>query len=142
MDENYELPPHDLKVEEEVLGYMLLEKENALSLAPKLCDGDFYIAPHMIIFSFIDRLVLRVKDCSIVLLAEYLDRANMLRWVGGESYLLQLIEAAPKDDKTANALVHILKAYTRIRKAIETHDDTATDADRAKHNPQNGEGRV
>ena len=89
------LPPHNLEAERSVLGALLLDVHTASPALQILGDDDFYLEPHQRIFHAIVDLYDRLSSADLVLVTDALSRQGQLEKVGGEAYILRLVEEVP-----------------------------------------------
>ena len=87
-------PPQDLDSEQATLGAMLCEREAALLAIGSLTTADFYHEPHRKLFAVIAELA-AAGPLDIVTVTSALNERNQLAEVGGQSYLVELQDAAP-----------------------------------------------
>lgn len=89
-DEYGHLQPQDLKLEEAVLGALLVEKDAYFHVADILTPKSFYDKKHQVIFEAIRRLHIEDKPLDILTVTEELRRAGTLESAGGPFYITQL----------------------------------------------------
>ncbi len=113
------VPPHDLQAEMGVLGSMLLSQEAIYLARQRLNAESFYKLAHQDIF----RAVLELADAhnavDIVLLRDELSRREKLEKVGGQGYLVELMEAVPTS-ANAEHYISIVWEHGVRRQLIET----------------------
>lgn len=100
------LPPHNLDAEQSVLGALLIDRDAIIRIASYVKAADFYRAAHTYIYEGIVSLYNRREPTDIVTLVDELRRTGRLDDAGGETYLVELIQAVPTS-------VHI-EYYARI----------------------------
>ncbi len=100
------LPPHNLDAEQSVLGALLIDRDAIIRIASYVKAADFYRAAHTYIYEGIISLYNRREPTDIVTLVDELRRTGQLDNSGGETYLVELIQAVPTS-------VHI-EYYARI----------------------------
>ena len=87
--------PYNYEAEVSVLGGMLLDKL-AITKALELLDDDcFYHEGHRVIFSNIRRMFEKNQVVDIVTLTEQLRKSGKLDVVGGQPYLVQILNTVP-----------------------------------------------
>ncbi len=136
------LPPHNLEAERSALGALLLDVHTASSALQLLTEEDFYLEPHRRIFHAIADLYDRLSSADLVLVTDALSRQGQLEKVGGEAYILQLVEEVPS---AANALYyaklvheaairrHLVESCTAIiRDAYESGSEADNQLDKAE----------
>ena len=89
-DEYGHLQPQDLKLEEAVLGALLVEKNAYYQIADILKPESFYEKKHQVIFEAIRRLYIEEKPLDILTVTEELRRVGKLESAGGPFYITQL----------------------------------------------------
>lgn len=92
--------------EQSVLGAILLDNSIMDQVADILDAEDFYTGAHRTLYQAITTLLSRGEPADPVLLLQYLQKNDVLQSVGGDGYLVELIETVPA---TANA-----SAYARL----------------------------
>jgi replicative DNA helicase len=101
-----QLPPHSLEAEEAVLGSLLIDPDAILDIASFLKPGAFYREQNKWIYQAILDLHEARDPLDFVTLTETLRQRSQLEDVGGEAYLISLLNAVPT---SVNA-----KSYARI----------------------------
>lgn len=89
------LPPHSLEAEEALLGSLLIDPDAIFDITPFLRADAFYRAQNRAIYQAIIALNDRREPLDLVTLTEELRRQEQLEAVGGEAYLISLINAVP-----------------------------------------------
>jgi replicative DNA helicase len=84
------MPPQDVKLEEVVIGAMLLEKEAYTIVADILKQECFYREEHQYIFEAITKLSLNGNPIDMLTVTEELRRMGKLEEAGGAFYIAQL----------------------------------------------------
>ncbi len=113
------VPPHDVQAEMGVIGSMLLNAE-ALHLArQRLSEESFYKLAHQDIFSAVLQLADQHNAVDLILLRDELARREKLEKVGGQAYLLELMESVPTS-ANAEHYVEIVREHAIRRHLIET----------------------
>ncbi len=112
------VPPQSIEAEQSVLGAMLIDEE-AIGVVIEVIDqASFYAEAHQRIFAAILELYNRRKNVDLITLGDELKSNGQLDFVGGVTYLTQLIEMVPT---AANAehYAHIVKEKHIQRKLIK-----------------------
>lgn len=93
--DSHKLPPQNLDAERSLLGALLLDVHANSPVFQELIDHDFYLQPHKDIFRCIANLYDQVNGADLVLVCESLTKQGLLDKVGGEDYLMSLVEQVP-----------------------------------------------
>ena len=105
------LPPHSIEAEEAVLGSLLIDPDAILEVASFLKPDAFYREQNRWVYEAILDLHNREEPLDFVTLTESLRQREQLEDVGGEAYLISLLNAVPT---SINA-----RSYGRIVEAAE-----------------------
>ncbi|MDP3729538.1 MAG: replicative DNA helicase [bacterium] len=136
MDPKLRLPPQNIEAEKSVLGALMLEKNAVINIGDILLPDDFYKPAHGKIYEAILALYEKRQPIDILSVTEKLKQDNILKEIGEQSYLTQLIEAVPtaahiehyahivKEKKTLRDLITASAEITAH--AIDTTQDVAT----------------
>ena len=89
------LPPHSLEAEEAVLGSLLIDPEAIYDVANFLKPAAFYKVQNRWIYEAILSLNERRDPIDFITLTEELRRKEKLEEVGGEAYIIGLINTVP-----------------------------------------------
>ncbi|MBR1652023.1 MAG: replicative DNA helicase [Alloprevotella sp.] len=89
-DEYGHLQPQDVKMEQAVLGALLVESDAYYQIADILKPESFYEKRHQVIFEAIRRLRLEERPLDILTVTDELRRTGNLEEVGGPFYITQL----------------------------------------------------
>ena len=116
--------PHNLEVEESLLGAMLLSRD-AISDAIEFCvAGDFHKPSHTAVFEAITALHSRGDSIDPVSVADELIRQNKLELVGGIPALVSLQANTPTIASAAR-YARIVEEYSLLRKLIKVASEIA-----------------
>ncbi|MEO1583344.1 MAG: replicative DNA helicase [Planctomycetota bacterium] len=122
------LPPHSPEAEMSLLGSMILEPQVIADVLPIVGSADaFYSAAHGAIFRGILRLYDQHQLGDLVLLVDELRKADQLDDVGGEEYLVQLVEGVPAATSAAYYARTVADKH-RLRSLIEASGKILYDA--------------
>lgn len=88
-------PPHNLTMEQAVLAALMTIAESWESIGDILIEQDFYAARHRIIFQAIEKLARSELPYDVVMVHDWLLKEQKLESVGGEAYLMQLMNESP-----------------------------------------------
>jgi replicative DNA helicase len=86
-------PPYNLEAEQSVLGSLLIDDKELLTL--NLEPTDFYRDEHQEIFEAMLKLAKKEIPIDIISVSEELKEKGKLEFIGGESYLMQLASSMP-----------------------------------------------
>jgi len=95
MSTNLKLPPQNLEAEQSVLGALMLDKNAIINVADILLPEDFYKPAHVKIYEVILKLYEKREPIDILSVTAKLKDENILKEIGGNSYLTQLMESVP-----------------------------------------------
>jgi replicative DNA helicase len=136
------LPPHSVEAEEAVLGSLLIDPDAIFEVASFLRPGAFYRVQNKWIYEAILSLSERREPLDFITLTEELRRREQLEEVGGEAYIISLINAVPTSinapsygrlvEATALRRKMITAASTIANLAYEEAEDINVVIDRAE----------
>lgn len=111
------LPPHSLEAEEALLGSLLIDPDAIFDVATFLRPEAFYRSHNQWVYEAILTLSDRREPLDLITLTEELRRREQLEQVGGEGYIISLINAVPT---AINALSYgrLVEAASIRRKMI------------------------
>ena len=116
------VPPHDIQAEKGVLGSMLLSEDATHLARERLSDASFYHLAHRDVFGAIVQLSDARNAVDVILVRDELSRQERLEKVGGQSYLLELMESVPTS-ANAEHYIEIVRQHALRRHLIETSTD-------------------
>jgi replicative DNA helicase len=87
---NIKLPPQNIEAEQSILGSILIDKNAILKVADLLVPNDFYAPTHEKIFETMLELYEKHQPIDIMSLANRLKEKELLKDIGGSSYLAEL----------------------------------------------------
>ena len=119
--------PHNLEVEQAVLGAILLNGEAWATVAAILSPADFYRDAHRRIFEALSRMAAAGKAIDLITLAEALRASGDLDAVGGKSYLTSLVDGMPRAANVA-AYAAIVRDKARLRSTVFVADKLMSEA--------------
>ena len=129
MSDMERLPPHSIEAEEAVLGSLLIDPDAIFEVAGFLKPEAFYRVHNRWIYDAIVSLNERHEAIDFITLTEELRRRDQLEDVGGEAYLIGLLNVVPTAVNTRNYARAVEAAATRreLIKAAGTIADLAFD---------------
>jgi len=95
------IPPHDLDIEQSLLGAILIDKEAIVDVSAKLTPDHFYSPAHQAIYESMLQLYENRDPIDILTLGDSLKKVKQLNKIGGSDYLALLAEKVPT---AANAI--------------------------------------
>lgn len=123
------LPPHSIEAEEAVLGSLLIDPDAILEVASFLRPDAFYREQNRWIYQAILTLHQSDEPLDFVTLTEALRKREQLEEVGGEAYLIGLLNAVPTsiNARSYGRLVEAASVRRRLIKAASTIANLAYD---------------
>ena len=111
------LPPHSIEAEEAVLGSLLIDPDAIFEVASFLKPDAFYRLQNRWIYEAILSLSEHREPIDFITLTEELRRQNRMEEVGGEAYLIGLINIVPTSEN-ARSYGRVVEAASTRRKLI------------------------
>jgi replicative DNA helicase len=110
--------PFDEDAERAILGSLIVYPELQKPITARLTTDDFYLQKHKVIYQVVVDLFYQGKVFDIHVLRNELQKQGKLDEVGGNAYLLQILdESVPTD--IASQIVNILIEKTKIRRTYK-----------------------
>jgi replicative DNA helicase len=116
--------PYDVQAEEAVLGSLLLDRDAIIKIAPFLRPEDFYREAHGWIYAAVLDLYARREPPDPVTLSSELDRSGRLEQIGGDSYLVNLVNRTPTSVHI-EYYAHIVERTSVLRRLISAGGEIA-----------------
>ncbi|MCK5922810.1 MAG: replicative DNA helicase, partial [Methylococcales bacterium] len=110
MSEIDRLPPHSLEAEEATLGSLLIDPDALYEVANFLKPEAFYREQNRWIFEAILSLHDRREPLDFITLTEELRKQDRLEELGGEAYLIDLLNVVPTAVNAAS-YAHIVESH-------------------------------
>jgi len=126
------VPPHDIEIEQSVLGGLMIDKNSIIKVADTLVPSDFYSASHQKIYDTALRLYENRHPIDILSLSAKLKERNYFDEVGGHGYLASLVNMVP----TASHILHyanVVKEKRILRDLISASFEIAEHAFASGH---------
>ncbi len=120
------LLPHNIEAERFVLGAILLDNEALARALSIIRTTDFYQAAHRKIFEAMVDLFDKNEVIDLVTLSQELQRKEELESVGGEAYLMALLESIPTAAHVG-AHAKIVKEKALLRRLINAATQIVTE---------------
>ena len=89
------LPPQNLEAEMSLLGSLMLDKDAIVKVADFLESRDFYKTTNRIIYEVMQDLFSRSEPIDILSVTARLREKNKLEEIGGNAYLIELVNSVP-----------------------------------------------
>ena len=114
--------PYSQEAEEAVLGALLTNTSLYFNLASFLKEDDFFLLRHRWIWNAIERIMGRNEDYDYLTVSKELQDIGRLHEVGGQNYLLNLVNNTPS---SANAEIYgkLVQRAALRRKLISASDE-------------------
>jgi replicative DNA helicase len=112
------VPPNSVEAEVSVLGAMLQDSAAVLRATEHLRPEDFYQPEHKEIFSVMMDLYLQRRPIDLVTLHTELARRGSLEGVGGNAYLMKILNSVPTS-ANVKAYIDIVQEKSTMRKLIQ-----------------------
>lgn len=111
------LPPHSVEAEEAVLGSLLIDPDAIFEVASFLKPRAFYREQNQWIYEAMLDLFERREPLDLITLTDELRRSNRLDELGGEAYIIGLLNTVPTSIN-AKSYGHIVEAAALRRRMI------------------------
>jgi len=117
-------PPHNIQVEQSLLGVLLLSRDAIASALEVVEAGHFYRPAHQHIFEAITTLYGAGDEADVVTVADLLDRSGLLAGIGGAAMLMDLQAQAPAITG-ARKYADIVRENSLLRRLISVGNEIA-----------------
>ena len=117
-------PPHNIQVEQSLLGVMLLSRDAIASALEVAEAAHFYRPAHQHVFDAITSLYGAGDEADVVTVADLLDRNDLLEGMGGSAMLLDLQAQAPAVTG-AKKYAEIVRENALLRRLISVGNEIA-----------------
>jgi len=117
-------PPHNIQVEQSLLGVMLLSRDAIASALEVAEAAHFYRPAHQHIFDAITSLYANGDEADVVTVGDLLDRNDLLQGMGGPAMLLDLQAQAPAVTG-AKKYAEIVRENALLRRLISVGNEIA-----------------
>ncbi len=124
MSEIERLPPHSAEAEEAVLGSLLIDPDAIFDVSTFLKPDSFYRVKNKWIYEAILRLNERREPLDLITVTEELRRQEHLDEIGGEAYVIGLINAVPTSIN-AESYGRVVEATAVRRQMIKAASEIA-----------------
>jgi len=116
--------PHNRQAEEAVLGSVLINPESYYDVAQILEAGYFYIIRNRWVWDIFTKLHENRSPIDILTVSEELENRNQLEEVGGQAYLLMLVNQTPSS-LNAEAYAKIVEETSVRRRMLASANEMA-----------------
>ena len=120
------VPPNSVEAEVSVLGAMLQDSNAVLRATEQLKPEDFYQAEHRELFTVMKDLYMRNSPIDLVTVHTELARKGTLEGVGGDAYLMRIMNNVPTS-ANVKAYIDIVLQKSTLRKLIQASQKISAD---------------
>ena len=117
MNNTLKTPPHSIESEQAVIGGILLDPQHWSEAESRLVEEDFYKPSHQKIFRAFQALSKKNEAIDLVTLSNELTRAEHMELIGGQKYLLSLVDQTHSTAYISN-YIKIIYEHARLREII------------------------
>jgi replicative DNA helicase len=114
--------PHNKQAEEALLGSLLIDPQKIKEI--NITAEDFYIIRNRWIWEAMKELSKQNTDVDILTITEYLKKQNQLEEIGGQAYLVKLINQTPSS-MNAESYANIIREKRQRRGCLEIASELA-----------------
>lgn len=117
-NEVIKVPPQNIEAEQSLLGALLLDKEAIYRVIDIINPEDFYKDAHRFIYETMADLFANHEPIDVLSLSNRLEEKKILSTIGGQSYLVSLVNAVP----TAAHVAHyasIVQRKATLRRLLD-----------------------
>ena len=111
-------PPQNLETEQAFLGALLLNSEKIHDVLEIVLPESFYAPKHKVIFKAMQSLVTKGEPIDVVTVGNRLEGEGDLEPIGGNSYLAELVDAAPTSSNI-DTYARLISAQSTRRNLIQ-----------------------
>jgi replicative DNA helicase len=115
------IPPHNLESERALLGSVMIKPEAMHEIIDILSGSAFYATKHRAIYETMLELFSRGEPIDLLSLSARLEEKGRLEYVGGRSYLSELVNTVPSAGN-AKHYAHIVQKKAMMRNLIAAAD--------------------
>lgn len=116
--------PHSREAEGAVIGSVLVYPPAYYEAAKYLRYDDFYVIRNQNIWQAFDHLIRTHVEIDILTVSSYLESKNQLADIGGQSYLIELVNGTPTAMHAEQYAIEVGKFSSR-RRALQAANDLA-----------------
>jgi replicative DNA helicase len=96
------IPPQNIEAEQSLLGALMLDPEAIFKVVDFLTTKDFYKKAHQDIYDGMITLLNRREAIDVLSVSAHLKEKNLLKEIGGKSYLTSLVNSVPTASHAAH----------------------------------------
>jgi len=111
------IPPQNVDAEKSVIGAALLDKDSLIKIIDIITPEDFYEERNGLIYSSMLDLFEKRQAIDILTLSESLESKNLLKDVGGSTYITDLVNSTPSAANIVN-YASIVREKAVLRRLI------------------------
>ena len=112
--------PHSIEAEKQLLGYLISDGKAFKSIRDALSPYDFALPQHQKLFSAMGDAYKKYQHFDKTILLDYLRENRDLEKIGGEAYIVQLLEPEiPIFKENVDTYVRVIKEKSMLRKVHE-----------------------
>ncbi|GHO59177.1 replicative DNA helicase [Ktedonobacter robiniae] len=121
------LLPQNLEAESSVLGSLLIDPDAITQVADLIRAEDFYRDAHQMVYAAIEQLFVQQTPADFVTLCDALEQQHRLDEVGGENYILSLVNHVPTSGNILH-YAHIVARTSVLRRLIHAGSQIVAEA--------------
>ena len=124
---NIDQLPYSREAEDALIGSVLVNPESYRDIAPFISTEDFYVTRNRWVFSAIETMVRNHTEIDILTLSQALESSGKLKEIGGDGYLIGLVNATPTSIHGEH-YAKIVQDYSKRRLLIQAATNLAKSA--------------
>ncbi len=111
------IPPHNIEIEQNILGAILIEQDAILKISDTLSPADFYREDHRIMYEHMLGLFEKRQPIDVLTLTDALESSKKLSFIGGASYIATLTSSV-NSSAHLSSHANIVRNKAMLRKLI------------------------
>ena len=120
-------PPHNIEMERNLLGSLMIDPKVADDIVSIVHREDFYLEAHQILFDRIIQMYNSGHQVDLPLLVEDLRTDNLLDKIGGQEYIIEILHSVAYAVH-AKSYAEVVKQKSILRSLIQTSSEILQDA--------------
>ncbi len=120
-------PPHNIEMERNLLGSIMIDPRVADDIVSIVHSSDFYLESHQILYDRIIQMYNSGHQVDVPLLVEELRRNNLLDKIGGEAYIIEILHSVAYAVH-AKSYAEVVREKSVLRSLIQTASEILQDA--------------